>query len=197
MPLLKFDYNRARFLGADGKLHEVRGCPLPHLIELRELFALLELSLAELGVSFSEAYIEDAQVKAVCDRLLELNGIDPDWCSLPQLTGLLLFQEDPKAIRPGLLLELNGMVGDKAPVGKSVSLEEYTAQSIVSLVGLGLAQNLADAQEIALSMPADQLEAFIVARSHQLNPESAEKQEQLEGLDSLVEDMKRDFAGMM
>jgi hypothetical protein len=109
-----------------GKYRSTQGCSLVGLGEFRRWLEILSDLVGQYSVSeecknftYADLYVkssEDADnispvLATACDRILELNGIDPDWVT-PSLLSRLLFNyiddnDDNEQPKPGLLIALN------------------------------------------------------------------------------------------
>lgn len=75
--------------------------------ELRRLISLDNSATT----TFAQFYATSAEVRAECNRALQLNGVSADKISLQTLQELLLFRKnDNGEVIPGLLIEINGCV---------------------------------------------------------------------------------------
>jgi hypothetical protein len=144
---------RKAFLDADGQLRCVSKLPPLPLVEFYGWLLLLTQQIEVAQLPPGTLYCSDLFFQQVCDRCLELHGIDPDCCNL-QLIDQLLFV-------PGDLVSLN-LDRDAQMSDKAIGLEQWAAQMVAVLMDdLGLL----GAIEACKTIPSDLLEAVLKERA--------------------------------
>jgi hypothetical protein len=136
----------AEFVDRLGIIRQTAGCSLVGRFEFSERLVQLEEILNSLPAerSWVEEYGENNRFKHVVDRLLVLNGLEPDWFTPDMVSTLLFGRVDSDGnILPGWLIELNSSSEQRS--GESATL----AQSVA-----GLAESLTEAIELAQNLPA-------------------------------------------
>ena len=163
---MSFDFQLWMFEDVRGTLREIQECPI---LQLEQLKSYLELLSGSVGNQpLEHLYLNSSLVRQLCDRILSLVGIEPGWLSLSMLHQLLCGTES----KPSLINQINFSSGVKSPDSESVEISEYVTRTTVLLVHLGLVTNLGEALKLAGSIPAKQLDAFILARYQDLNPKA-------------------------
>ena len=178
MPLLKAEINRHRFYGADGKFHTIRACPASKLVELLDWFDLLNDAIAQadeaLYKDFETLFTEDEVIRELCSEILECCGVKLKWVDINQVAQFIHSYEENEEFKPGIIKQINKL--DKPSQGSGISIDEYASSLHSTLIGLGFAGNLKDAQEILQDVPLDLLEGAIAARIDSLkSPEDKKK----------------------
>ena len=131
----------ATFKDAAGFNHDLYGVSLYNFETFWKTYNnfIAALRLAETQYeSFEQLYQADSNFRQDTNKLLELNGIDLRWVTLPQLSELLLYRTTDKGVAPGLLVEINTPRGirevseERAEVFKSED-QSFFWDSIVAL----------------------------------------------------------------
>ena len=155
------------FEAPDGEIRSFRGCSLSGLIEfnerMTELRSVLEPYNAE---SLQDVYLGNARVRWLCDRLLALNGIKPEWVSSLQLSELIF---------DGLLLEVNRLKqsskSEANTDGKALTTAQLIAQALIVTDG-NLEAAIAIVEHFPSQMAIDLIDAIVETRK---SPEELEK----------------------
>lgn len=88
----------------------VGGCSCRGIFEFNDRMAELQAMLLEArkDATVHDFYLEDKRFRYLCDRVLELNGIDPDWIHPRNLSWLIFGHRDNEnKPRPSPLAVLN------------------------------------------------------------------------------------------
>jgi hypothetical protein len=166
---------RYEFEGVDGEIHSFGGCSLAGLIEFRQRQVEMQRLLAEVALgegTLLGLYLEDRRFRWLCDRQLQLNGIDPAWVNWSQVEQLLLWREvGAGEFLPGLLVELaTPEVAKPSQEDKPANLVDFVAAMAPLCGGVAVALGLAN------SMPwADFLGLMTALAEGQKSPEQHEK----------------------
>ena len=182
MTLLKADYNRYRFFGADRRFHTIYACPLTKLIALQDWLDLLSQAITEANeeelFSFEDLYLSDDYIQHLCAQILEVSGIKEDWVDFNHLIAFVHHYEEDGELKPGIIAQVNGL-NRKAGGEGGTSIEAYRAIACSSLIGLGLAKDFTEAEKILNETPLDYLEAVMSARSESMKTPKERKKEEL------------------
>lgn len=132
------------FEGVDGRVHTFLGPSVVGAIEfesrLRELGAYAEKRPNSFG---SDLYRQDARFEWLVNRCLSLNGIEPFWCSWPQVERLLFgWVADDGQPQAALLVQIHGSVQQKAPQPPPPTIEQLIASLAASQGGIEAAVKL-------------------------------------------------------
>jgi hypothetical protein len=145
------------FEAADGKIRSFRGCSLSGLMEFNERMDELRSALEPYSSeSLQDVYLSSVRVRWLCDRLLELNGIQPHWVTPLQLSELLF---------NGLLLQVNRL---KQSDGESTSEQPLTTPQLIAqamlVTGGDVEAAIALVEQLPAQMAIDLIEAIVDTR---------------------------------
>ena len=158
--------DRLDFVDRLGKIRTTKGTSIRGGEEFRDrlqqLYQLLEE--ADNRETIGGLYLKNEYFAHICDRCLELNGIDPDWVNEGMLVGLLFHYES----NPGVLVRLNQPEKAAKPGQKSA-----TTHDLVGCLWTHT-QDLQKALDIAQNYPAKEVLGVLDAKS-QLEQEALEK----------------------
>lgn len=177
----------AEFVDRLGVVRRTAGCSIVGRFEfadrLEQLQALMEGLPSER--SWVAEYAAAGQFTHLVDRLLALNGLEPDWLTSDMVSALIFGRVEDGELQPGWLVTLNNPPRERKPEGKAATLAEIIA---------GLSENLTEAFDLAAEVPAHLTIDVIDARNEMLKSpeEKAEvvKREQMANL-------RRDYASLM
>jgi hypothetical protein len=142
------------FLDDRGVLRRVTQLPPLLLLEFLDWLEVAEGQLRQTGKPLETLYTGDPLFRQLCDRCLELHGLEPDSCS-PTLVIQLVFEDLPHLNQPS---ETSGK-------GEAVSVSEWVCGSIAALIEVeGVRGSIA----VAETVPADLLDGIFKARSKQV-----------------------------
>lgn len=154
------------FEAPDGEIRSFRGCSLSGLIEfnerMTELRSVLEPYHSE---PLQDVYLGNARVRWLCDRLLSLNGIKPEWVSSLQLSELIF---------DGLLLQVNRLkqTGKQSETSdEPLTTAQLIAQALLVTDG-DMEAAIAIVEHFPSQMAVDLIEAIVETRK---TPEELEK----------------------
>ena len=152
------------FEAADGTVRSFRGCSLSGLIEFNvrmdELRSALDPYTTE---SLQDVYLSNARVRWLCDRLLKLNGIKPNWVTPLQLSELLF---------DGLLVQVNRLKQSASPSdGPPITTAQLVAQTML-VTGGDLQAAIAIVEQLSAQTAIDLIDAIVETKK---TPEELEK----------------------
>lgn len=167
-----------------GKYRSTQGCSLIGLGEFKRWLEILvdlvgKYSESHKTLTYAELYqqsIEGDDVSPIlataCDRLLELNGIDPEWVT-PAMLGKLLFNhlDEQGQPKPGLLIALNYPNRVAEPNQQSEDINAV-ANAIATLTKV--TEGLQEALDIANSEPWKPVSEVLNAIAEQQKKENPE-----------------------
>lgn len=149
-----------------GKIRATRGCSIRGGDEFRDRLQQLQqlLDQADNRETIQGLYLKDEYFAHVCDRCLELNGVESNWVNEQILVALLFHHEN----QPGLLVRLNQPDKPAKPGQKGA-----TTHDLVACLW-SHTQDLEKALKIAQDYPAKDVLGALEAKS-QLEQEAQEK----------------------
>jgi hypothetical protein len=159
----------AEFVDRSGVTRSIYGCSLVGRFEFAERIQQLQSILDEYPVSrLEELYEGNRQFHFAVDRVLSLNGIDPDWVTLPMVEQLLFVRAGGDS---GWLVELN----TRLTPGASAGGDAATLSDVLAALSLNC-ESLSEAIDLATKMPANLLLDTIEAKGQLLKtPEQKEE----------------------
>ena len=154
----------ATFVDRSGVTRSIRGCALMGRFEFFDLLNQFKLLLDEAAADFvwEELYATDRQLRAVVDRMLYLNGLDPDWLSAGMIEQFLIGREVDGVWLPGYLLEIG--LGQPKSEHKIPAGEEPDLAKMLALLS-GHCSGLVEAIDLAQNVPAGLLLDAIAAKA--------------------------------
>ena len=164
MPSLKIDF--WDYQDTRGQLQIIRGCPTRKCEELHYLFGRLTEELTGIKKPFEAAYQESAFLRSLCQRMLELCGVDHRYVSPLMINQLL--------VNPAHQYLINFVSSDEQ-VNQEIeklTLAESNAQLEAALVASGLVPSLEQAKTMTASYSFDSLRAIVEAHADMINPDS-------------------------
>jgi hypothetical protein len=130
---------------------------------MTELRSVLEPYNSE---SLQDVYLGNARVRWLCDRLLTLNGIKPEWVSALQLSELIF---------DGLLIQVNRLKESESKsdtgTGEPLTKAQLIAQALLVTDG-DLEAAVAIVEQFPSQMAIDLIDAILETRK---SPEELEK----------------------
>jgi hypothetical protein len=156
----------AEFVDRTGIVRPIYGCSLLGRDEFWQRLAQLANRLESVTAgSFQAAYALDPRTQQLTARLLQLNGIDPDWVTLAQAEQLL--------ISPGHLAQLN-----QAEQPTEASVGKDTPPTLPELIAaISSFSSIKDALDLANTVPANLLGDIVTARAVQSLPPKEQARE--------------------
>lgn len=173
------------FVDVNGVPRRSRGCSLRGLEEFNALYEHLQQILAEAedSQSLGDLYFKDEKFRYCCDRILALNGLQPEWINPTILTALLFAYQG----EVGLLVRLN--LPNKVI---EEGAREGTQNAIAALAAA--TGNLKDAIELSQSVPWKHLVEAMEGQQEQqkssLKKDPRSREEVLQGMMSGVSQIK-------
>jgi hypothetical protein len=169
----------AEFVDRSGATRSIYGCSLIGRFEFADRLQQLQSILDEHPDStLDRLYQEHRQFRQAIDRVLMLNGIDPEWVTMPMIEQLLFVDSDGG---DGCLVGLN------APPSPSDGGDGGAATLPDLLAALSLnCESLSEAIDLATKMPANLLLDTIESKRRLLKtPEQKEEETKRERLKEL------------
>jgi hypothetical protein len=162
---------------------------------MNEIWQILE-SQSE-SESWMDLYEWDKRFKFLCDRTLELNGIDPDWLTPGMIQAMLFTREEKGEIRSGWLLEINRPVQGK---GRGKDKDKNPATLAHALAAIATqTEDLRKALDLADTIPAKDLQAVLSElaelRQAQAEPEKAQRKKNQAKARANIEKLRVDNNG--
>lgn len=185
MVLAKF--RRLEFEAVDGVIRSFYGCSVVGAIEFDERLTELQQALSEQPeeVGTETLYRKDKWIQFLINKLLELNGIDPNWCTWDMVTQLLFGRVADGKVTEGYLVELN-----RPDKPKQASKEGAAVSGKAGLIAAiaSHCQGLEEAYRIAETIPANELLEVLRQKNELSKPEEQRKKE---AKDAQFEEWKR------
>ncbi|MEL7503192.1 MAG: hypothetical protein AAFN18_12065 [Cyanobacteria bacterium J06554_6] len=115
------------------------------------------------GVTVEALYLQQGRFRHVCDRILELNSIDPDWVTPHMLAWLLFGREENGQIIPAPLQTLNQLPEPRYPKPKGNKKDQrpFDRVALLSALASHCGGDLGKALEVAQSGSARELLAVM------------------------------------
>jgi hypothetical protein len=167
--------NFYEFEDRSGIIRKTAGCSIVgHFAFCDRLNQLWEiLGEADGDQTWVEIYGDSPRFRHIVAELLRLNGLDPEWFTLGQIAALLFGVGD----QPGYLVQINTLRPSDKPAEVAKTLAEVVA---------GLADNLAEALELAANVPAQAMADISAARAElYATPEERQERERAANIDKL------------
>jgi hypothetical protein len=170
---------RKAFLDDRGVLRRVTQLPPLPLLEFLDWLEVAEGQLRQVGKPLETLYTGDSMFRQLCDRCLELHGLEPDSCS-PALVVRLVFEQLPQLNQP------ERGDAETREHGEKVAVREWVYGLIAALMEL---EGVRGAIAACETVPADLLDGILKARMKQVAADkdkplnSPEYQELLQELD--------------
>lgn len=189
------------FLGLDGLMHQIHGCPLP---KLRQLMGLMDILWAELKSEFAKTgsaipqslFHTNTLFQQVCIQAVELCNIPISAIDINLLCQLLFpFEYEGKEV-DGLLMQLN-CPGSASPSEKHRQALNQSPEAIknswddmFAAVWLS-SKNLKDTSDVTATMPWNELSMAMRSRNEAFaDPEDKERKNVMEEYAKIVQTTK-------
>lgn len=186
------------YLGLDGRVHTIYGCPLP---KLRELAGLMDVLWREINQAIAdnplttipEVFHKNTFFQQVCIKCLEICQIDPRTVDLTMMSNMLFPFEFEGKVADGLIMQLN-FPKDSSPSSGAIKQGQAASAKASSnwnelLASLWIStKNLSDAVEVSNQVPWNQLAPTMVSRNEAYaDPAEREKKEAMRQYAELVQ----------
>jgi len=158
MPEFKLLRDGSLEIFARGSWRIIPGCSCRGIFEFSERLAELTeiISQSSPDELIESLYRTHQRFRYLCDRILELNGCDPDWIRSEDL-GWLLFGwvDDDSTAHVGAFIQLNELPEPRRP-RKKTTLQEEPSDFVMLLAAIASLPDtsLEEAYRIATSIPA-------------------------------------------
>lgn len=159
-------FSQLEFKCIDGKIRTFYGCSVVGAIEFEERLQELKRQLSEMPEHLStyQAYQSDDYIRHLVNRLLELNGIKPEWCNWDMITQFLFGRDIDGKVSEGYLITLNKP--DKSSNQKASPLSGKYDPKILLLASIAThCQSLEEVYRLANSVPARDLLGVLAAKN--------------------------------
>lgn len=154
------DFDGFEFRDRTGTIRTIYGCSTLGLFNFHsrvsQIWELLEQADGER--TWQDLFMESERFRHLVHRCLELNGIDPDWVTLPMVEALLFHRFVNDTLVEGFLVTLNRPNGDQQVRGEPTT-EAAAIAAIATHTDIDKALQLAD------TVPAKQLHAVLKERN--------------------------------
>lgn len=147
--------------------------------------------VADPGEPWEKFYDRNPQVQHTIKRILVLNGIDPDWVSLPMIDQLIFFENGQP---PGLLVRINSPPDTGEEVEPVKPGEEPTLEKAIALIATQTT-SVEEAIRLANSVPADKIMSIVDEKMLMQNPELKQQRKKRKNLQSLRADFYKLMSG--
>ncbi len=171
-------FRRLEFEAVDGVIRTFYGCSVVGAIEFDERLSELQQALREQPeeVSPETLYRTDKWIQFLINRLLELNGIKPEWCTWAMVSELLFGRTVDGKVIEGYLVTLNAPDRPKRASGDGVSLTSKAA--LIAAIATHC-QGLEEAYRLADEVPAHELFAVLEQKNELVkSPEQRAKEKE-------------------
>ncbi|HEY9877785.1 MAG TPA: hypothetical protein V6D29_04980 [Leptolyngbyaceae cyanobacterium] len=162
-----------------GGFQLIAGCSCKGIFEFSDRMAELGELLSDLSAGenaekpLDAIYMEHSRFRYLCDRILTLNGIEPDWIRPKDLGWLLFGHHDAEGnLRPSPLQQLNAPVEPRHPRRPKPQEGPSDFISILAAIAMQPDTSAEEAFRIATSQPARDVLGMLQDRSwHSLSDE--------------------------
>ncbi|MEL6853650.1 MAG: hypothetical protein AAFO83_00915 [Cyanobacteria bacterium J06607_13] len=190
MALLKPDYDRLIVADIHGRPRRIKICAafVEELIDLKDVLAdALDEVLASYDNSFAATYTGDARIRGLCDRVIELAGLEAKQLDINLLVNLVFGWHDATGeFHEGIIFrlargEVRQLQQELQPEpslfedDETLTPEQYICSLRTRIVTLDLAQDIEGADHLLARYTADELEIMIDQRFASVDPKGYKK----------------------
>lgn len=149
-------FRRLEFQAVDGVIRTFYGCSVVGVIEFNERLQQLRSALKDHAgeVSAETLYKTDDWVQHLVNRLLELNGIKPEWVNWDMVSQMLFGRAEDGQVTEGYLVTLNK---SEAPQGATKSGQGVSTKAGLIAAIATHCSGLGEAYHLAETVPAHEL----------------------------------------
>lgn len=168
------------FRGRGGRYHIVSGCSVAGIFELDERFEEIRAIAQEApgDMKVGELYEAHPRFRYLCDRILELNGVELDWVTPREMSWLIFARMEAGQIIQPPLQTLNRPPKPRHPGGDQKSKGVSDRVSLIAAIASHCGGNLNVAYDVAQSKPFRELMAVMEESNWlQKTPEERRKAE--------------------
>jgi hypothetical protein len=129
----------AEFVDRQGIVRKTAGCSIVGRFEFADRLQQLQELLEELPPdrAWVEEYAAAGRFAHVVDRLLTLNGLEPDWLTSEMVSALVFGRMEDGELQPGWLVTLNNPPREGKSAGKAIDLATAIERFADGGFGLG------------------------------------------------------------
>ncbi|MGD1941874.1 MAG: hypothetical protein ACFB0G_11235 [Leptolyngbyaceae cyanobacterium] len=140
-----------------GRYRIVAGCVADGYVEFEERLEAIQALLKDMPDEYpiDELYLECEEYRYLCDRVIELSGIEADWVSFKMVGWLIFPTRQGNELIEGPLVILNRPAERKYPPLPGGTPIDSQARLLASLVG-ACGGNVHEAIALAKTIPATQ-----------------------------------------
>lgn len=169
------------FRGRGGRYHIASGCSVVGIFELDDRFDEIRAIAQDSphALSVGELYAAHPRFRYLCDRILELNGIDLHWVTPREMSWLIFARMEGERIIPPPLATLNQPPKPRHPADPKKATGGATDRvTVLAALASHCGGNLDVAYQVAQSQPFRELMAVMEESNWlQKTPEERRKAE--------------------